>query len=80
MVKVTRRGYYIIFVIELVLLAVPAVLSVLMFRQPQPPKLSGFARLLELLPAIVIIAAIWLVLEAVIVLRRFRREEAKQRG
>jgi hypothetical protein len=36
--------------------------------------------MIDLLPAIVLIAGIWLVLEALIVLRRFRREEAKQRG
>jgi nitrate reductase gamma subunit len=80
LMKVTKRGYFIILGIEIALLIASVVLVFLVFRRPELPRANTLTRMIDLLPAIVLIAGIWLVLEALIVLRRFRREEAKQRG
>ncbi len=80
LMKVTKRGYFIILGIEIALLIASAVLVFLVFRRPELSRANRLTRMIDLLPAIVLIAAVWLVLEALIVLRRFRREEAKQRG
>jgi hypothetical protein len=80
LMKVTRRGYFILLGIEVVLLIASAVLVFLVFRRPELPRGGTMSRMIDLLPAVVLIAAVWLALEAIIVLRRFRREEAKPRG
>lgn len=81
LMKVTKRGYFILLALQAMLLAVSTVVVVLMFRKPEVLASSRYTRLLSgLLPAILVVVTVWLVLEAVIVLRRFRREESKQRG
>jgi hypothetical protein len=76
--KVSKRGYIMLLAIQGLLLAVLAVVAVIWQRRPAPPSSDRLATMLAtLLPWFVAAAGIWGVLEAVIVLRRFAREEAK---
>jgi hypothetical protein len=86
MFTVTRRGYLMQTTVSLVLLGV---LLVLWLRRPplppmapkeMTPGLAWLVWLLNALPWLVLVMTALLVLEAVWVLRRFAREEARQKA
>jgi hypothetical protein len=83
---VTRRSYLVQMTVSLALLGV---LLVLWLRRPAlpptvgkdvPPGLSRLIWLLGAIPWLVLGLAVLIVLEAVWVLRRFAREEARQKA
>jgi hypothetical protein len=83
--SVTRRGYLVQLIISIGLLLALLVIGFVMPPLPAEevndrPSLVMVTTLLNHLPWIALVLAILLGLEAVLVLRRFAREEARQRA